>query len=46
MQDKFVQKVPIKNKLKKILVFGLKSRPAIAIMLRFSGYTHQVIPML
>ena len=35
-------KVPIKEELKKCLVFGVESRLGIANILRFSGYQEQV----
>ena len=38
MSDKFNTLVPIKEELKKVLIFGLTARPAIGMILGFIGY--------
>ena len=42
----FVAKVPIKEELKKSLIFGLESRLPIGIILGFVGYRHTVIALM
>ena len=46
MSEHFDIIVPIKEELKKGLVFGMKARPTIALFLGFLGYRHEVIPMM
>ena len=46
MSEQFDKNVPIKEELSANLIFGLKARPAIAIILGFVGYSHEVIPMM
>ena len=46
MAQNFSLKVEIKEDLKKGLIFGIKSRPAIGSILSFSGYKHQIMPQL
>ena len=43
---KFETLVPIKDELKKCLIIGLRSRVAIAIVLGFTGYQHEVLPLM
>ena len=38
--------MPIKEELKKGLIFGLEARPPIGIVLGFFGYQHQVMKMM
>ena len=44
--ENFSIKVPIKHELKKGLVFGLRARLPIAIIIGFIGYRHDVMPMM
>ena len=46
MCDNFDVKVTIKEHLKKGLVFGLKARLPIGIILGFVGYRHEVMPIM
>ena len=46
MSEHFDIIVPIKEDLKKTLIFGFKSRPTIALSLGFLGYRHEVLPLL
>ena len=39
-------KAPIKDELRKDLIFGIKSRLSTAMILGFSGYSHQVMPKM
>ena len=39
-------KAPIKDELRKDLIFGIKSRLSTAMILGLSGYSHQVIPKM
>ena len=43
MSEDFEIKVPIKDELRKDLVFGLGARPANGLILGFCGYHHQVM---
>ena len=38
--------MPIKEELKKGLIFGLEARPPIGIVLGFFGYQHQVMKLM
>ena len=38
--------VPIREELKKNLVFGIEARPPIGIMLGFFGFSHQVMKLM
>ena len=38
--------MPIKEELKKGLIFGLEARPPIGIILGFFGYQHQVMRLM
>ena len=38
--------MPIKEELKKGLIFGLEARPPIGIILGFFGYQHQVMELM
>ena len=38
--------VSIKEELRRALIFGLKARPPIGIILGFMAYRHEVIPMM
>ena len=46
MSEKFDIKVTIKKKLKKSLIFGIRARPPIGILLGFLGFRDEVIPIL
>ena len=46
MCEQFDTKVDIKDDLRKGLIFGLKARLPIAMILSFAGYRHEVTPML
>ena len=46
MSEAFDIKKPIKDELKKNLIFGLQARLPIGIILGFTGYSHQVIPLM
>ena len=46
MNNQHDVKVPIKRELKKQLVFGLKARPPIAIILSFFGCSHEVYELM
>ena len=39
-------KVPLKEKLKKNLIFGLNSRLPIALILGFFGWRQEVLPLM
>ena len=39
-------KVPIKEDLKKGLIFGLEARLPIGVILGFSGFTHEALPLM
>ena len=39
-------KVPIKEELKKNLIFGIQSRPAIGMILSFFGYSYEVFELM
>ena len=39
-------KVPIKDELRKNLIFGIHARPPIGIILGFVGYSYQVTPLM
>ena len=38
--------MPIKTQFSKSLIFGLKARPPIGIILGFVGYRHKVMPIM
>ena len=44
--SKIVVKVPIKEELKRGLIFGLKARPPIGIILSFLGYSYEVFELM
>ena len=46
MSDNFDTTLPIRYELRKELIFGLESRLPIAIILGYSGYQHQVMPLM
>ena len=46
MSDNIDTKVPIKDELKKDLIFGLGARPSIGIILGFVGYREKVMPLM
>ena len=46
MSDSFDIVVPIRDELKKSLIFELKARPPIALILGFSNLRHQVMPLM
>ena len=46
MNKKIDIKVPIKDELKKNLIFGIESRLPIAMILSYAGYRHQVMPKM
>ena len=46
MSKKTDIKVPIKDELRKQLIFGMESRLPIAMILGYAGYRHQVIPKM
>ena len=46
MADKFDIKLPIKDDLKKGLIFGLGARTTIAEILSMCGYRHEVLPLM
>ena len=46
MSEAFDIKEPIKDELRKNLIFGLQARPPIGIILGFVGYRNQVIPLM
>ena len=46
MSDTFDIIVPIKDNLRKELIFNLKARASINSILRYMGYSHEVIPRL
>ena len=46
MSESFDLKVQIRDNLKKDLIFGLKARLPIGVILGFVGYTHQVMPLM
>ena len=46
MSENFDVIVSIRDELKRELILGLKARPAIALILGFSGYRHQVNPVM
>ena len=46
MSKKFDIKIPIKKKLKKGLIFGIRARPPIGILLSFLGFCDEVMPIL
>ena len=46
MSEDFNIKVRIKNDLRRGLIFGIKARLPIGIILSFAGYRHEVMPLL
>ena len=46
MSERFDIVVPIRENLKKGLIFQLKSRVAIVVILTFYGYKHEVLNLL
>ena len=46
MTDNFDFILPVRNELKKDFILGLKGRLPIALILGFSGYRSQVMPLL
>ena len=46
MSEKFDVLVPIKEELLKGLIFGLKARLPIGVMLKLLGYCHEVAHLL
>ena len=46
ISETFDLNVPIKEELRRGLVFNLKSRPAVGIFLSFYGYRHEVAQMM
>ena len=46
MSEQMNFKAPIKDELKKNLIFGIQARPPIGIILGFVGYSYQVIPLM
>ena len=38
--------VPIRDELKKDLIFGIKARPPTGLILGFAGFRHEVIPLM
>ena len=46
MCEKFDIKVDIGEDLMKTLVFGINARPPIGLILGFSGYSHEVMPLM
>ena len=46
MTDNFDFILPVRNELKKDFILGLKGRLPIALILGFSGYRSQVLPLL
>ena len=46
MSKKIYIKVPIKDELRKNLIFGMDSRLPIAMILGYAGYRHQVVPKM
>ena len=45
MSEVFDVKVPIREELKKCLIFRLQARPPIGIILGFVGFRHEVLPI-
>ena len=45
MSDKLETLASIRDELRKELIFGIEARPPIALILGFSGYSHQVMPL-
>ena len=43
MSENFDIKVPIKDELKKDLIFGIEARLPIGVILGFNGFHHQVM---
>ena len=43
MAENFDAKVKVRDDLMAGLIFGIEARPAIAIILRFAGFSQQVI---
>ena len=46
MSDNLDIKVPIRENLKKALVFDIQARLPIGIVLRFAGFKNEMVPML
>ena len=46
MTENFDAKVKVKDELMTGLIFGIEARPALAIILGFTGYSHHVIQIL
>ena len=46
MCDNFEIRVPIKEELKKGLIFGLNARLPIGVILGYVGYAHDVMPLM
>ena len=46
MNEPFDIKVPIKDELRKNLIFGIHARPPNGIILGFVGYSYEVIPLM
>ena len=46
MSELFDIKVPIKDELRKNLIFQIHARPPIGIILGFVGYSYDVIPLM
>ena len=45
-RDSWTIKVPLKESLKKGLIFGLQSRLPVGLILGFLDYTNHVVPLL
>ena len=46
MSEHFDIQVTIREALKKGLIFGLKAKLPIGVILRFLGYRHEVMPLM
>ena len=46
MSEMFNIKVPIRNELRKSLIFGLQARLQIGVILSFTGYHNEVLPLM
>ena len=46
MSEYYDTKVPIRDELKKELIFGIKARPPIGIVLGFYGFRYDVMELM